>query len=232
MLSGKFHEVKGVLFDFGGTLDSDGEHWLDRFYALYEEAGLMLPHARIKDAFYEAGSSCKKNPALLRSGLRPLVDYHIRAQFSILGLDTAGAETAMARSFCSKSERFLRRNATFLNELKKCCRLGVVSNFYGNAAVVCHEAGLSDSLEVIVDSVPAGVEKPDHRIFQIALHALRLPASKVVFVGDSYNRDMVPARELGMKTVWLPGPNPRTPLLAAQTDARISSLADLAAVLA
>jgi hypothetical protein len=39
---------KAILFDFGGTLDSDGEHWLDRVYALYETAGLEVAQPEIK----------------------------------------------------------------------------------------------------------------------------------------------------------------------------------------
>ena len=31
-----FPHCEAILFDFGGTLDSDGEHWLDPFYELYE----------------------------------------------------------------------------------------------------------------------------------------------------------------------------------------------------
>lgn len=48
----RFHGCKPILFDFGGTLDSDGEHWLDRFYALYGDVGLRIPVSEIKEAFY------------------------------------------------------------------------------------------------------------------------------------------------------------------------------------
>lgn len=227
----KSDEVAGILFDFGGTLDSDGEHWLDRFYTLYEKAQLRVPAQEIKRAFYEAEDRCKGNPKVIDLGLRPLMEYHVHVQFESLDLKAAGTEKSMARSFCSRSERFLKRNALLLNALKRRYRLGVVSNFYGNVAVLCREAGLAEFLHVILDSVALGVEKPDHRIFLTALSRLNLPASRVVFVGDSYHRDIVPARELGMKTVWLPGPNPRTPVHAGRADARISSLSELSRVM-
>jgi FMN phosphatase YigB (HAD superfamily) len=225
-----FREAAGILFDFGGTLDSDGEHWLDRFYALYEKAGLRLPPAEIKRAFYEADDRCKGNPEVACAGLRPLMDFHVHVQFENLNLTAASTEKGMARSFCEHSEQYLRRNALLLNTLKDRYRLGVVSNFYGNVAVLCKEAGLSESLQVIIDSVPLGVEKPDHRIFLAALESLRLPPSRVIFVGDSHERDIVPARELGMKTVWLPGPNPRIPLHEGRADLQISSLTELPGV--
>jgi HAD superfamily hydrolase (TIGR01509 family) len=224
------HEAAGILFDFGGTLDSDGEHWLDRFYVLYEKAGLRLPPAEIKRAFYEADDRCKGNPEVICAGLRPLMEFHVHVQFETLHLKAAGAERDMARSFCAQSEQYLRRNALLLQALRDRYRLGVVSNFYGNVAILCEEAGLMESLRVILDSVLLGVEKPDHRIFLTALDSLQLAPSRVVFVGDSHERDIVPAQELGMKTVWLPGPNPRTPLHEGRADARISSLTELPGV--
>lgn len=227
----KFDKVAGILFDFGGTLDSDGEHWFDRFCALYGQAGLNLPLPDIKRAFYEADDCCKKNPALLHAGLRSLMEYHVHVQFKKLNLKAKRTERTMAHSFCERTEHFLARNALLLNTMKGRFRMGVVSNFYGNVSVLCEEAGLAKSLDVIVDSGKLGIEKPDHGIFLAALDGLQLPPSRVAFVGDSYDRDMVPARELGMKTIWMFGPNPRMPLNEARTDAWISSLMDLPEVI-
>src|SRR5262245_8247746 len=54
-LSLKIAMISAFLFDFGGTLDSDGQHWLDRFYRIYEQIGLSaLAKDRIKEAFYWA----------------------------------------------------------------------------------------------------------------------------------------------------------------------------------
>jgi hypothetical protein len=45
--------ISGLLFDFGGTLDADGLHWLDRFYAIYADIGLPeISKTLIKQAFY------------------------------------------------------------------------------------------------------------------------------------------------------------------------------------
>ncbi len=65
-----FTDCKAIFFDFGGTLDSDGEHWLDRFYELYEEANIDLPREEIKRVFYRAGEMCCKDPQVLDLGLR------------------------------------------------------------------------------------------------------------------------------------------------------------------
>jgi hypothetical protein len=47
-------QVDGILFDYGGTLDGPANHWLDRFAALYRAAGIDMPMATLKPAFYAA----------------------------------------------------------------------------------------------------------------------------------------------------------------------------------
>jgi hypothetical protein len=46
--------IETVLFDFGGTLDSDGVPWKERFYALYRAEGLNLSAEVFAPAFYAA----------------------------------------------------------------------------------------------------------------------------------------------------------------------------------
>jgi putative hydrolase of the HAD superfamily len=58
---------------------------------------------------------------------------------------------------------------------------------------------------VIVDSVQAGLSKPDPRIFMKALEGLGATPADATFVGDSAARDMAGARALGMRHIWLTG---------------------------
>jgi FMN phosphatase YigB (HAD superfamily) len=227
MNRGSLRDCKAILFDFGGTLDSDGEHWLDRFYDLYPSAGLQIPPAEIKRAFYYADGGCARSSEVASQGLRPLMKFHVHLQFQALHLEDPVREDEMAGAFCLRSENFLRRNAFLLGRLKRKYRLGLVSNFYGNVGVLCEEAGLAKSFDVILDSVREGRSKPDPEIFRTALARLGLPAERAIFVGDSYERDMVPSRQLGMKTIWMKGPNPRVPDGAGPVDAWISRLPDL-----
>lgn len=218
---------KAILFDFGGTLDSDGEHWLDRFYELYERAGLNIPREEIKRVFYLADAECCADPQVNELGLRALMKHHIRLQFAGLNLKNAETERELAEKFCSRTESFLERNQQLLRRLKHAYKLGVVSNFYGNVDVLCREAGLAESLDAILDSTKLGISKPSPEIFRIALGKLGVAPQDAVFVGDSYERDMLPSRHLGMKTVWLKGPNPRLPENPEPVDCIISSLSEL-----
>jgi putative hydrolase of the HAD superfamily len=197
---------RAILFDFGGTLDSDGEHWLDRFQALYANAGVRRPPADIQRAFYRADTSCCRDPRVNRLRLRPLMRLHVRLQLRDLDQADRHLERRLVDGFCAPVETCLRRNVQVLRRLRGAFRLGVVSNFYGNVDVLCREAGLADVLDAVVDSERVGVAKPDPEIFRVALDTLRVTAAEAAFVGDSYERDMRPARQLGMTTVWLRRP--------------------------
>jgi len=223
----KFQHCKAILFDFGGTLDSDGEHWLDRFYELYEQAGLDFPPSEIKRAFYQADALCCAGPNMVSLGLRAMMKNHVHLQFQALNVEDVEKEDVLIDAFCKKSEKFLRRNARLLKRVRPFYRLGLVSNFCGNVATLCREAGLAESLDVILDSTEVGIGKPDAGIFRMALEKLDLSPEQAIFVGDSYERDMIPARALGMKTIWLKGSHPRIPLNAGPVDAWISSLSEL-----
>ncbi len=226
----RFGECRAVLFDYGGTLDSDGERWPDRFYALYEEAGLNHTRDEIKRAFYHAEDRCYADPGVAGLGLRALMNVHVHLQFEALELSDIRRERSLADRFCATSERFMLRATRLLRRAEQRYRLGIVSNFYGNLTVLLKEAGLAELFGVILDSNLVGARKPDQEIFRLALTRLELPARQVIFVGDSYQSDMVPSREIGMKTIWLRGPVADRGGMA-EVDACITSLSELEALI-
>ncbi|MFX3746655.1 HAD family hydrolase [Streptococcus suis] len=50
-------------------------------------------------------------------------------------------------------------------------------------------------------SEEVGLSKPDTTIFTLALQKTNIPADRVVYVGDRYDNDILPAKSLGMWTV-------------------------------
>ncbi len=221
---GHFGDCKAILFDFGGTLDSDGGHWLDRFFEIYKKCGFNISFSLLKDAFYYADEICCKDSKVNEFGFYSLLKYHVDLQFSKLGLNDDIKKKEIIEHFFEESKSYLKRNRNFLCELHKKFLLGVVSNFYGNVSIICKEMGLSRYLDIILDSEQIGIKKPDPRIFIKAVEALNLDIKDVVFVGDSYERDMIPCKRLGMKVVWIKGPKPRIPENPLPVDAEISNL--------
>ena len=79
----------------------------------------------------------------------------------------------------------------------------LVSNFYGNLSVVLHEFGFDGCFQQIIESAVVGVRKPDPQIFQLGIEALGMSPEEVTVVGDSLENDILPARQLGCRAVWL-----------------------------
>jgi len=90
--------------------------------------------------------------------------------------------------------------------------LGVVSNADGRVASFLELVGINKYLDFVVDSGAVGVEKPNPRIFQIALEQARSTAEQAVHVGDVYEVDVVGARAAGIEPIMLVsngGPEPK-----------------------
>ena len=85
--------------------------------------------------------------------------------------------------------------------------VAVISNADGTVASLLEEAGLRPHLEFVIDSGLVGIEKPDPRIFELALEQAReagekeLVAGDCYYVGDIYPIDVVGARRAGMTPI-------------------------------
>jgi HAD superfamily hydrolase (TIGR01509 family) len=212
--------TRGLLFDFGGTLDHP-HHWLDRFLRHYREAGIELSRADLDAAYLHATRTAYASGAALhRHNLRELLHFLVAHQFDHLhrhgpaevrdhlrSLDEGRHRLAarIAAGFAEESVQGLARSRELLRELSREFKLGVVSNFYGNLEVVLFEAGIREMIQAAIDSKHLGIFKPDQRIFLVALKALDLPYNRVAMVGDSLHKDCAPARSLGMHAIWLRG---------------------------
>jgi HAD superfamily hydrolase (TIGR01662 family) len=64
----------------------------------------------------------------------------------------------------------------------------------------CDLAGLAGPL---VTSEEVGVQKPDPKIFAIALERVGVAPDEAVMVGDAWNTDIEGARRAGIRPVWL-----------------------------
>jgi len=82
-------------------------------------------------------------------------------------------------------------------------RLGVVSNSDGRAAAALAACGLLEHFEVVIDSGEVGIEKPDPRIFALALDRMGVAPDDAIYVGDLYEVDVVGARAAGLDAVLL-----------------------------
>jgi len=223
--------VSAILFDFGGTLDGEGRHWSDRFHAAYREAGMEIEREAFDRAFRAADREIERRADTGKWTLLELLAAQAHGQMEALGLDPRRLTPAVERLH-AETRAALARSRELLAGLAPDYRLGILSNYAGNLATVCAEAGLLDHLAALLDSRVEGLAKPDPRFFALALERLGVAGAECAMVGDSFERDIAPARPLGMKTVWIqadpgtPCPDPK------QVDHRVGTLAEVRAIFA
>lgn len=87
-------------------------------------------------------------------------------------------------------------------------KLGVVSNAFGTVERQLEELRVcsvtSDGMPrvgTVIDSHLVGIEKPDPRIFHLALEALGTEASRSIYVGDTVKFDVLGAEAAGLHPV-------------------------------
>jgi putative hydrolase of the HAD superfamily len=224
------NDPAAVLFDFGGTLDADGLPWKERMFRLFQSEGAVVTRERFDPVFYAADDALVGVLAATVS-FQETVDRLADGVAAALEAGDRSIGARVAGRFMADARATLAANTPMLRELASRYRLGVVSNFYGNLARVCDDAGIRDLFQVLVDSVQVGCEKPDPRIFHHALSALGVSASAATFVGDSLPRDMAGARAVGMRHIWLAGAAPSAAAPCCRGDRQIRTLRELPGVL-
>lgn len=90
-----------------------------------------------------------------------------------------------------------------LERLRGRVRMGVVSNANGTVRAKLARVGLAGYFELIVDSHEEGIEKPDPRIFALALQRMGVHPSEAAYVGDLLHVDVMGAAAAGLATFLL-----------------------------
>ncbi len=93
--------------------------------------------------------------------------------------------------------------APVLGRLRERFRLGIIANQPPGSAERLQKWGLRSFFDVIVASAEEGVSKPDPEIFRRALSRAGCAPHEAVMIGDRLDNDILPAKRLGMRTVWV-----------------------------
>ncbi len=224
--------MRGVLFDFGGTLDTGGVHWSRKFGDLYRIFGIEVQQDALDAAFVWSEQQLLLDRDIPHSTLRETIDKQLALQFSFLKLEGKnGLRVKMLDRCYAEVGRTASAAAAILREAHARYKTGVVSNFYGNLALVCEELGFAKHLDAMIDSALVGLRKPDPEIFRLAVRRIGIAPEESFVVGDSYERDIVPAKSIGCRTVWLRGPGWSAPSATDAADHTIDSLEEAGPIL-
>ena len=206
-------KIKGIIFDYGGTIDSGGDHWSEIIWDAYQAADVAVDKAEFREAYVYA----ERELARVRHIL-PEHDFHdmllIKMRIELQWLaeknlipaaDVESKAQATAEYCYLAARKSVEAAKTVLEQLSQKYPLVLVSNFYGNIETVLTDFGIRDYFKKIVESSVVGVRKPDPKIFELGCAALRLKPEETLVIGDSYKKDIVPAETIGCQVLWLKG---------------------------
>jgi putative hydrolase of the HAD superfamily len=206
--------TKGLLFDYGGTIDTNGQHWAEVLWSAYLEAKIPVSKEQFREAYVFGERALARQPLIrpehnfkdvLAIKCRLQAEYLIENGFLNDTLFAEKIETQVAESCYRFAKQTTAEAAKTLEKLSKKYPMVLVSNFYGNVENVLKDFGLLSYFPVIIESAVVGVRKPDPQIFKLGVEALGFAPDECLVIGDSVSKDIVPAQSIGCQTIWIQG---------------------------
>lgn len=206
-------EIKGIIFDYGGTIDSHGDHWSEVIYDGYINAGLKIDKDQFRESYVYAERELARTRHILpQHNFYDLLLIKMQLELSDLaarGIIEQGDVEKYAQpiaKYCYDCARSSCEEARpVIEQLSKRYPLMLVSNFYGNVETVIRDMGLREYFQGVIESAVVGVRKPNPTIFKLGVVALGLNPEQVLVVGDSFRKDIEPSLSLGCQVAWLKG---------------------------
>ena len=204
--------IKGILIDFGGTIDSDGIHWFDQFrdaYALVADISEPL----LWDAYVHTERTLGRNPIIgpdytfcktLQTKIALQTEY-----LQTKGITVTAQDAILDTCYNKVVKHISTVSKPVLERLSAQYPMVLVTNFYGNMHTVLKEFGLDHLFKDVVESAVVGVRKPDPQIFRLGVAVLGLEPQETVMIGDSQEKDILPAQSIGCQTFQI---TPSSPL--------------------
>src|SRR5437762_13060456 len=109
--------IRAILFDMGGTLDGDGVHWQDRFFALYENLGVKLSRESLREAFDAAERKAVVDETIGSSNLSQMTELYVKWQLAHLGLQDRELQRHLVEGFVAPMHATTAENAQLLATL-------------------------------------------------------------------------------------------------------------------
>lgn len=203
--------INGVIFDYGGTIDSRGVHWSWIIWDGYQKAGVDITLEQFRDAYVMAERELAKVRHILpNDNFHDLLVKKMQIEFThlvqqgVLSAEVAAEKSPAVAQYCYEHARQCVEEARpVLEALSAKYPMMLVSNFYGNVDSVLRDFDIRRYFKGVIESAVVGVRKPNPTLFRLGVDALELPAEEVLVVGDSLTKDILPAESLGCKTLWL-----------------------------
>lgn len=205
--------IKGIIFDYGGTLDTGGDHWSHVIRDGWNKAGVVANDALFRESYVFGERELERVEHILpHHDFSDVLNIKIQIELQYLA-GTGNFPPAMVEEKAKQIAEYcygvakakVTKSKEVLEKLAQNYPLVLVSNFYGNIETVLKDFGILNCFKKVIESAQVGVRKPDSGIFKLGVKALGLKPAEVLVVGDSIKNDIDPARKIGCQTLLIEG---------------------------
>ena len=170
--------LKWIFFGLGSTLVDESECLKERCKVIIEQNNLNA------DEFY-----------------KKVLEYAEKDAFAIRWAAQDFGVTLP--KWFGELERLYPNVEEILKNLSQKFKLGIIANQVVGTQKRIDSWGIGKYFDVVVASAETGCEKPDLKIFNMALKQAKCSPREAVMIGDRLDNDIIPAKKLGMNTVWV-----------------------------
>ena len=170
--------IQWLFFDVGSTLVDETDCVKKRCEVIIESNNID------RQEFYDKVTECAKTDS-----------YAVRAAADYYGVEIP--------RWYGELEKLYPDTKMILEALSKNYRLGVIANQSLGTKERLDNWNIGKYFDVVVASAEAGCSKSDLKIFNLALEQAVCKPNESVMIGDRLDNDIIPAKQLGMKTVWV-----------------------------
>lgn len=198
-------KIKAVYFDAGETLIYRNPSLSSLAYRHIKKIRKNITLRKVEDVL--AASALRMADAVRKGVMKDTQKWemYISIVFGMLGIKNNAAAAGLKDRL--KGGGSFRRfpDALFvLRRLKKMgLKTGVISNAPAELRNMLKKTGLYGEFDDIIVSEEAGVEKPDIRIFKMALKNAGCKPCEMIYVGDNYLADIEGAGSAGIIPLWI-----------------------------
>lgn len=193
--------IRVIAFDVDGTLYGKAAYGSRMFCSLFPDPFLALRYSRARKA-YRVEQAASPTVGAGRDG-------YLSRLASLMGSrNERRTVRAVERQMYGCWRRVYRKvrprplmRETLLLLKKKGYRLAVLSDFPLEGKLKA--LGIASLVDVALCSEDTGYLKPDGRVFDALLASVHARPEEVLFVGDSYHKDVLGAKGAGMRSCLL-----------------------------
>ena len=224
-----FSRFTTISFDCYGTLIDWESGILPVLRTLLGNHGQSLPDAALLELYGEFEAEAESGPY---QSYRDVLQAVVRAFANRLHFEASSAEIRSLGESVRAWPPF-PDTVRALRELQKRYKLAVISNIDGDLFAETRKH-LGVEFDGVITAERARSYKPSINNFQIALGTLALSPDRLLHAAQSIYHDIVPARSLGIATVWVNRKSARPGVGAVRAslgkpDLEVPDLASLAA---